>query len=389
MSLGSIEKRGEGKYRLIVSDGVDLNGKRIKKRKTIEAKNEKEAKKQLALFIAEIERGEYIEVKNMTFKEFSLKWMENYAETNLANKTIARYQDMLKNTILPVLGNKKLDQIKPMHLLELYASLSKDGARKDGKKGGYSNKTIQHVHRLIRAMLELAVKWELINSNPAAKVSAPKVQRKEIDFYDEEQAMALFQALEEEPIKYITMVKFLLYTGMRRSEMMALKWDDIDFEERRIRINKAATYAPGKGITIKETKTVRSERIIYMSDTVYSLLTVYKDYQDETKVVMQNLWNETGFLFTRDDGNMMHTDTISAWFTEFIKRTNLPHITLHGLRHTNATLMLSSGTDIETVSRILGHSNSITTSNVYLHSGQAARTEALSRLDEKLNFKNK
>lgn len=123
-----------------------------------------------------------------------------------------------------------------------------------------------------------------------------------------------------------------------------------------------------------------------MSETVVKIMSKYKEYQNYTKELLANKWEGSEYVFTNDFGTALHPDSISQWFSRFIKRKELKHITFHGLRHTSATLLLSSGVDIETVSRILGHSSSVVTSQVYLHSANAVRTEAMEKLDKALNF---
>lgn len=171
MSVGNIEKRGDNKYRLTVSAGFDGNGKRVKHRRTITATSDRDAKKQLAMFVFEVEKGQYVAPSKYTFTDFSQKWIKDYGEQNLKTKTLQRYKELLRYKIINEIGHLRLEQIKPLHLVDFYTKLSTDGARLDGKSGGYSPKTIGHYHRLIRCMLETATKWEMIPSNPAAKVS--------------------------------------------------------------------------------------------------------------------------------------------------------------------------------------------------------------------------
>lgn len=388
MNIGNVEKRGENRYRLTVSGGFDSNGKRIKYRRNVIAKSDREAQKQLAMFVSEIERGEYVNTQKMTYKELAEKWWNDYAVLNLEAKTLARYEELLKYTIYPAIGDLRLEQIKPLHLLDLYTSLTKDGARRDGKSGGYSAKTIQHVHRLIRTIFEKGVLWQLLTTNPAGNIKPPKAVKTEISFYDEENLLKLLAALDKENLRYKTIVLMALNTGMRRGEIAALCWKDVDFDKNIIKIDKAVVYVPKKGRIVKGTKTVRSQRILYMTEALSNALKEYRAWQEENKSLV-NTWQNTDNVFTNDFGNPIHPDTITAWFVKFIRKNNLPHITFHGLRHTSATLMLSAGVDIETVSRILGHSTSITTSGVYLHSAQVAREEAMNKLSDKLSQCNK
>lgn len=383
--MANLEKRGKNRYRITVSAGFKPNGTRRYIRKTITAKSEREARKMLALFVSEIESKKITADSGMKFKDFVELWDNNYARTNLEVKTYTRYRDMLKGNILPAIGEMRLTEIKPVTLLNLYGKLISDGARKDGKSGGYSAKTVQHIHRLISSIFNKAAEWQIIGINPAAHIKPPKVVKKEIDFYSLEDIRVLIREIEDEPIRQKTMTLLAVYTAMRRSEILALKWKDIDFENRRISINKAAVYASGAGRVDKGTKTVRSNRVIAMSDTVMKILREYKEHQDETRVFLANKWEGSDFVFTNDFGGTLHPDSISRWFRRFIKRKGLKHITFHGLRHTAATLFLSSGVDIETVSRILGHSSSTVTSQVYLHSADAVRIEAMDKLDKAIN----
>ncbi len=383
--MGGIEKRGKDKYRLTVSSGFKSDGTRKYIRKTVQAKSEREARKKLALFVAEVESNNITADSNMKFRNFVDIWDKNYAETNLEVKTYVRYKDLLRINILPAIGDMKLTDIKPVTLLDLYKSLSKDGARKDGKPGGYSAKTIQHIHRLISSVYNKAIEWQIIGINPALHIKPPKVVKKEVEFYSVEEVRILIEALEKEHIRPKTMTMLAVYTGMRRSEILALKWEDIDFEKKVIYVNKAAIYASGYGRVNKDTKTVRTNRIIAMSETMCELLKKYKEWQDEIRNFLLNKWEGSDFVFTNDFGGTLHPDSISVWFRRFIKRNNLKYITFHGLRHTAATLLLNSGTDVETVSRILGHSSSNVTSQIYLHSANAVRAEAMDRLDKAIN----
>ena len=387
MAIGNIEKRGEGKYRLTVSGGYDHVGKRIKHRKTITAKSDKEASKQLALFIAEIEKGNYINPTGYTFKDFVKRWKTDYAETNLEAKTLYRYEYYLKDNIIPAIGHLKLEQIKPLHLLDLYKKMGQDGARKDGKTGGYSPKTIRHTHTLIRSILEKAVKWQMLAQNPASRVEPPKVQEKEVGFYSDEETIRLMELLQHEPTKYRAITMLAIFTGMRRGEIVGLEWPDVDFEKRIIHVKRSSVYIPKEGIITKGTKTSKSERVIAMAETLYDVLKEYKIWQEVQIDVYGDLWVNTLRVFTQEHGEPIHPDTISQWFEKFIKKHELPRITFHGLRHTAATLLLSTGTDVETVSRILGHATSSTTSKVYLHSTLKARVDAMERLDQRLNNK--
>ncbi|WP_434642663.1 tyrosine-type recombinase/integrase [Thermoanaerobacterium thermosaccharolyticum] len=391
---GSIEKRGENSYRLIVSGGYGPDGKRKRYTKTIkvEGKTEsaklKEAKKELAKFIAEIEGNTFIEPSKLTFKAFVEKWLEEYAKDNLAPKTLYRYKEMLDKRILPALGHLKLNKIKPIHILEFLNMLKEDDIRLDGKKGGLSAQTIKHHYRLIHSMLEDAVKWQLIPSNPASNIDPPKVNKYEAGYYNEEEVKELVKALEGEKMKYKVAVMVTLAAGLRLGELMGLKWDHINFDNNTIEIVQANQYLPGKGLFTKDPKTETSKRLITMPKEVMDLLKNYKKEQNIEKLKKGSLWTDTGYIFTQWNGKPMYPYTFSEWFPKFLKKHGLRHITFHQLRHTSATLLINAGENIRAISARLGHSNTSTTMNIYAHALKSADKDAADKIANYL-FENK
>lgn len=202
---GSIEKRGENSYRLIVCHGFDLQGKPIRHTKTIRG-TKSDAKIELAKFVTEVEHGSVIEGKALSFTEFTEIWKRDYGLKELAPSTYNRYIGMLESRILPYLGHFKLDKIKPTDIMRFYDMLEKDTQiRRIKRNNGYrtikplSNKTILEHHRLIRAMLHKAVYWQLLYSNPCERVQPPKARKPKRRYYDDEQCKILLSHLQELP----------------------------------------------------------------------------------------------------------------------------------------------------------------------------------------------
>jgi integrase len=378
---GSIQKRGENKYFLTVSSGYDGSGKRIRHTRTINASGSKEAEKQLALFIAEIEKGHCIDSTKLTFADFIEKWLKEYAEKNLAPKTLLSYRKELENRIMPALGAHKLNKLKPIHIIQFYNSLSEDGVRKDGKPGGLSGKTQLYYHHIISSILKDAVQWQIIESNPAEKVKPPKATKRKIEFFDDKQTARMLALLDNVDLKWKTIVYVALYTGMRKGEIMGLEWHDINFEKGTINIERASQYVPGRGVITKEPKNESSKRVISASQTLLQLLKVYKTHQNEQRMSHADIWKGTTRLFTTWDGDAMFPDSISNWFSDFIKDNNLPHITFHGLRHTSASILIDQGLNIKAVSSRLGHANTSTTMNIYAHALKSADKQAADIMD--------
>lgn len=244
-----------------------------------------------------------------------------------------------------------------------------------------SNNTILHYHRLISSILGVAVQWQVLFSNPCERVKPPRVEPPEPRYMDEKDAAKLLELIENEDMQYKTMIKLLLYTGFRRGELCGLEWDDIDFERKMITIRRSSLYIPGEGIFEDETKNYSSARSIKVPAIAFEMLSDFKKWQTELRLKAGDKWHDTNRLFTQWDGLPIHPDSITKWFRSFIKQSGLPNISIHSLRHTNATLQIAGGVPISTVSSRLGHSNTSTTGKIYVHAIRSADEAAAETLE--------
>lgn len=245
-------------------------------------------------------------------------------------------------------------------------------------------KTISHYHKLISAILEKAVKWQILMYNPCRRVEAPKVPKKETKYLDDRQATHLVECLRGEPLQYQAIIITLLYSGMRRGELCGLLWDDIDFKNCLIDINKSSLYLSDRGIYDDTPKTEGSKRVIKVPKYVIDILDRHRNEQLMQRLKLGDKWVKSNKVFTQWNGKAIHPDTITGWFGEFLKRHDLPHISIHSLRHTNATLLIAGGTDLRTVSKRLGHADMTTTANIYTHAIQSADEKAAQVLESLL-----
>lgn len=372
----SIEKRGKDSYRLVCLAGYDLQGRPIKKTKTIHGAK-KEAEIELAKFVTEVQNGLVIDGKALRFSEFVEIWKRDYGSKELAPSTYKRYCRMLETRLLPYFGRFYINKIRPTDIMKFYDLLEKDTqlVRKQGNNGAktkkpLSGKTILEHHRLLRAMLHKAVYWQLIVTNPAERVQPPKARKPKRKSYDNEQTKILLENLEQlsvEDTKYKVAIILTVFTGVRLGELMGLEWQDIDFKNGIICINRSSQYLADLGVFTKVPKTESSIREVAIPDFVVSLLEQYKLWYDEQKSFCGELWTDSNRLFVQSDGKPMHPSTISKWFVKFVKDIGLPVINFHGLRHTNATLLISQNIDVAVVAARLGHAQITTTFNFYVH----------------------
>ena len=373
---GSIEKRGKDSYRLVCTNGYDLNGNIIKHTKAIHG-TKKDAQIELAKFVADVQNGLVIEGKSLKFSEFTEIWKRDYCSKELVPSTYKRYCRMLETRILPYFGHFYINKIKPTDIMQFYDLLSRDTqlVRKKSNNGKktlkpLSGKTILEHHRLLRAMLHKAIYWQLIVSNPAERVQPPKAMKPKRRYYDDEQCKILLENLTElgeEQIKYKVVIILTIFTGVRLGELMGLEWQDVDFKTGIVSINRASQYLADKGVFTKTPKTESSIKEVGIPDFVVSLLEEYKSWYDNQKEFCGELWIDSNRLFVQADGKPMHPSTISKWFVKFVEQIGLPVINFHGLRHTNATLLIAQNIEVPIVSARLGHAQLTTTLNFYVH----------------------
>ena len=373
---GSIEKRGKNSYRLTVSEGFDLNGKPMIHRKTVHG-TKKDAEVELAKFVTEVQNGLVIDGKSLKFSEFTEIWKRDYGSKELAPSTYKRYCRMLETRLLPYFGHFYINKIKPTDIMKFYDLLEKDTqlVRKKGNNGSktkkpLSGKTILEHHRLLRAMLHKAVYWQLIVANPAERVQPPKARKPKRRSYDDEQTKILLENLEllsSEDTKYKVAIILTVFTGVRLGELMGLEWQDVDFKNGIISINRSSQYLADMGVFTKVPKTESSIREIAIPEFIISLLEEYKLWYEEQKSIYGELWTNSDRLFVQVDGKPMHPSTISKWFVKYVGQIGLPVINFHGLRHTNASLLVAQNIDIAVISARLGHAQISTTLDFYVH----------------------
>ncbi len=337
----------------------------------------KDAEIELAKFVADVQNGLVIDGKSLKFSEFTEIWKRDYGSKELAPSTYKRYCRMLETRILPYFGHFYINKIKPTDIMQFYDLLSRDTqlVRKKSNNGKktlkpLSGKTILEHHRLLRAMLHKAIYWQLIVSNPAERVQPPKAMKPKRRYYDDEQCKILLEnltTLGEDQIKYKVAIILTVFTGVRLGELMGLEWQDVDFKTGIISINRSSQYLADKGVFTKTPKTESSIREVAIPDFVISLLEEYKLWYEEQKSIYGELWTNSNRLFVQADGKPMYPSTISKWFVKYVAQIGLPVINFHGLRHTNATLLISQNIDVAVVAARLGHAQITTTFNFYVH----------------------
>lgn len=232
------------------------------------------------------------------------------------------------------------------------------------------------------SVLSKAVKWGYISSNPATGIDLPSNAGYEAKYLDEADARKLLLLLADEPIRWRCVISFDLLSGLRRGELLGLRWHDVDLNNQLIYIRQTWNYEPSVGCYMDTPKSRKSERPLKISRTATLLLIEYKDWQEKQQELLGDAWlNKDERVFTTEEGAPMFPDSVTQWFHKFIKRNNLPDVHVHSLRHTYASLQISEGTPLVVVSRNLGHAQTSTTGNIYAHVIASAEAKAAEVMD--------
>lgn len=367
-------KRREGKngasYLIRSSCGYDVTGKQIMRSMTwrpkpgmTEKQIEKELNRQAVLFDEKCS-AQGIGGGNVKFETFSKQWFKEYAEPNLRPRTIDRLHQQ-EPRVYEAIGHIRLDRLTARHIQGFVHSLGEDGLNKN-TGGKLSPKTIRNYIAFVSSILSYAVKMGIIQDNPCRRVTLPHVDRKEKEVYTLEEAQHFLESLEAAPIRYQTFCVLAIYSGLRRGELLGLEWPDIDFNNHTLNVRRSSLYTKEKGIFTDTTKTVQSQRTLKLPESVFLILRRYHAAQAQERLSLGDRWEAGERLFTTTEGRPLHPSAPYRWLEKFCAETGQRFLGIHSFRHLNASLMIGSGTDVRTVSAMLGHSQASTLSLIHI-----------------------
>ncbi len=358
---GHIRRRGSRSWAIVVDLGRDLNGKRRQKWHSVKgARSDAEA--ELVRILHELGTGTYVEASKVTVQEFLERWLVDHAASQVSAKTLERYEQILRGHVIPALGSQRLVNLRPDQIQQFYAKSLRSG-RKDGK-GGLSPLTVQHFHRVLRRALQTAVRWRVLAVNPADNAEAPVATAREMTVLNEAESITLIQSLEHHRLHMPVLMA--LTTGMRRGEICALRWRNVDFKSKTITVTHSLEQVR-RQLSFKEPKTPRSRRGIALPELLIDALRVHKKLQIENKLRLGPLWQDGDLVCAGADGQPLKPNTLSTLFASFIRRSDLKRVRFHDLRHTHATQLFLQGVHPKIVSERLGHASVAITLDRYSH----------------------
>lgn len=354
-------------YYVCMDYGPDENGRRSKKYKTFS--NLPLARKALKEFHTERESQRSVTPSTMTMDQWLDYWMDIVIKPNRAETTIYGYRKIIDNHLSPALGSIPLQKLAPRHLQQYYTTLMADK--------GLSANTVRRHHDLLSAALHMALRQDMILRCPTERVEPPRVIPHEAHYYTPENLKRLYALVEGHPLELV--VKLAGSLGLRREEICGLRWESVNFSLHKLYIREARTAA-GASIVQKETKNRSSNRALHMTEDIYRLLRRERARQAERRLAMGAAWADSGLVAVDGQGQPLSPNAVSLAFTRFIRRSGLPKITLHGLRHTFATLASAQGVPLFDIGKALGHSTPATTGRIYTHLLDEVHTSTLDRV---------
>lgn len=348
-----VEHRCRGPWGYTVDAGRHPDGRRRQATKS-GFTTRREAREALAEHASKLKFGLNQE-RRLTVSTYLDEWLE--AKRNLRMTTRSNYHYHLEKYLKPGLGHIPLTDLRVEHIDAFYTSLLHS-------RGGSATAIIQTLHRTLRSALNTAARRRLIQWNPATLVELPTHHRKRSEVWDADQVAQFLEAARSErlyPVYYL-----LLFTGMRRGEVLGLHWRDVSLEERQLRVAWQLVDARGKH-TLQPPKTASGARIVPIDASTADLLASVRDQQILERAAWGPSWEDTGLVMSDPDGKHLKPNRISKAFHRIADGAGLPRIRLHDLRHTHASLALSAGIDIKVVSDRLGHSTTSITRDLYTH----------------------
>ncbi len=369
---GSVKRVGKKRYMIRYDAPPEIDGNRVQKAEVVKG-TYKQAESLLREQQQAIYQGIYVVKTKKTVAQFMEHWLVTYAASNTRPRTQMGYRAHIRRHIGRHIGSIQLQLLRAEHIQRMYQSRLDEGL---------SGTTVRHVHRILSQALSHAVKWSELVRNPAEAVTAPRPNPSRIKMWD---PLTLNQFLEQCGIsRFSNLYRFTMRTGLRRGELLGLRWKDVDFNGKRLMVVNTLQRIDGQGLLEAPPKTSRSRRSLALGQEAMAILGSVRSKQMEQRLQVGPAWHDTGYVFTLSDGRPIEPGSVTRDFRTTVAKLGIPELNLHGLRHAFATLMLLAGVSAKVVSEMMGHSSVMVTLDTYSHVVQGLQEHAVSALDQYL-----
>jgi len=352
---GHLQRRGERSWRLKYDVGSDAVGDRQTRYVTLRG-TKAEAQKAAAKILATVATGTHVDPSSETVCDFVERWLRDWGTANLSALTLEGYSQMLRKHLCARVGSVPIQRLRASDLQAAYAAMARDGL---------ADRTRLHLHRIVHVMFKHAVQWGILPRNIADMLDAPRVRAHEIEVLKPGQVQAVLEALRGQPLRLIAAVA--LATGLRRGELLALRWQDLDLDGGTLRVEQALEQTQRGGLVFKAPKTRHGRRTVTLPVSTVALLRDHWKAQQEQRLALGlGKAPDDALVFPDWDGSPRAPRTLTQQWQKQMKTVGLK-ATFHSLRHTHASTLIAAGLDVLTVSRRLGHGSPAITLTVYGH----------------------
>lgn len=364
MARGYIRKRGERSWQLVYDIPRGTDGKRRQRYETIQG-TKRQAEARLTEILDGVNRGEHHDVTRLTVSEYLDLWLRDYAAARVRPRTLSGYQSIVESAIKPALGLVRLADLTGRQVDAFYTRHLQEG------RSAY---TVIHYHRLLRQALGQAVKWDMLNRNVTDGVTPPTRRKPEFRTLAAEEVHALLAAAAS--TNYHVPLHLAIHTGLRRSEILGLRWKDVDLKGFQLTVSQTMTNLPGEPAHLNAPKSARSHRTVSFDEQTATLLRSQRERREAQLLESGQVLTLDTQVCVREDGRPIKPALLSHAFQRLCKRAGIAGIRLHDLRHTHATMLLGAGVPVHVVQSRLGHESIQTTIDIYGHVLRESDVEA-------------
>lgn len=370
---GSIAERGPNTWQLHYYVLDPATGKKKQKTETFHGSRSK-AEKLMRDRQKELEQGKYVAPIKQTLDDYLIWWLANYGATHTTQRTMMGYRGIVGRYLSPKLGKRQIQSIMPEHVRELHTWMQIEK--------GLSPRTVTHAHRVLSEALDHAVNDGKLPFNPGKKVSPPKSRAEEVGIPNDDAVARFFSAAKDS--QFYDAFLMALYTGLRRSELCGLRWEGVDLEKGVLRVTGTLQRITGKGLVYGPPKSKTSRRSVDLDQNAIDVLHRVRGKQLALQVEMGPLYsNPMGLVFLDDMGRLIDADRLGEEFRKAAQKAGVSNLTLHTLRHLQASQIIADGGSVKLVAERLGHANAAITLNVYSHLLPGLQKQAAEALGKK------
>lgn len=369
---GHITKRGKNSWSIVLSLGRDPStGKRQQQWVSVKG-TRKDVEHKLAELLHQVETGGFVRPTKLTVGQFLERWLKDYAKPSLTGRSFERYENIVK-LILPLLGGLILTQLRPEHLQRLYAAKLSEGL---------TCRTVRYYHTVLHKALQTALKWGLVSRNAADGVDVPRSRGPEMQTWTENEMARFLEAARNMP--HYGLFYTALFTGMRRSELLALKWSDVDLLFGHISVSRSLHHLRDGSYVFSQPKSAKSKRSVALSPSTIAILRKHREKQGAERIMLGVPLTDDSLVFSTIEGNPLRPETVSRAWTRTAASAGVKVIRFHDARHTHATILLKQGVHPKVVQERLGHATIGVTLDLYSHTVAGLQEAAAMRFDEAL-----